>query len=538
MMASRTKVAGWILCLGPAVVLAACSLGSDDDAAEDDGASSGTVTATDTAGAPGTDDTTDSPSTSAAATPTTTDTPGSVTTPETTSAPDAPTSDIGVTAERGPISFAAHVEPIVERTCANCHTGDGPGTPHLPLDTAGRVASVGSDLVGAVEAGFMPPWPAGGDSPEYEHDWSLTADEMAVLMEWDAAGTPLDVPDDTLIEPIGGPGLRIDDPDRSIPSRGSYDGETGQPDEYRCFVYDLDLDESAHLTALDFRPQQTRVVHHAVGFLVDGSARAELDAIDGADGQGGWTCFGFSPAAGAELVYAWAPGQAANRYPEGTGLRVDDDDFFVIQTHYHFGVDAPADQSTFQVDLVLDSDQEAESMTSVETSVFVAPAEIPCSTDESGPLCDRDAAVAAAVDKYGAVGAIANGILAQCGQRVGDFADMTDGIASSSCDIPVGVAGTIIGIFGHQHEIGSKVRITLNPDTDDEQVLLDIPDWDFDWQLVYEPVEDIVVERSDTLRLECEWDRSRRDPALEPAYVIWADGTNDEMCFASITTYE
>ena len=184
---------------------------------------------------------------------------------------------------------------------------------------------------------------------------------------------------------------------------------------------------------------------------------------------------------------------------------------------------------------MLDSD--ADGMAAIDVSTYLGPAEIPCTNDESGPLCDRDAAVADAVEKYGTAGFFANGILAICGQSPEDFADMTDGIASSTCDQSVQGTGSIIGIFGHQHELGSKFRMILNPDTPDERVLLDIPRWDFDWQLIYEPVDDIRLERGDVIRMECEWDRSLRDPELEPAYVIWSDGTDDEMCFASITTH-
>ena len=113
---------------------------------------------------------------------------------------------------------------------------------------------------------------------------------------------------------------------------------------------------------------------------------------------------------------------------------------------------------------------------------------------------------------------------------------MAGGIASSSCTIPIREFGEIVSVFGHQHEIGKAIRMTLNPGRDDALILLDIPDWDFDWQYNYYPVESILVRPGDTMLIECVWDRSRRAADLEPAYVLWADGTNDEMCFATIST--
>ncbi len=100
----------------------------------------------------------------------------------------------------------------------------------------------------------------------------------------------------------------------------------------------------------------------------------------------------------------------------------------------------------------------------------------------------------------------------------------------------VGAVGEVVSVLGHQHEIGAWFRMTVNPGKPDERVLLDIPKWDFDWQYNYIPAQPIVIDADDLIRIECGWNRAFRDPRLEPAYVLWADGTDDEMCFATITT--
>jgi hypothetical protein len=74
--------------------------------------------------------------------------------------------------------------------------------------------------------------------------------------------------------------------------------------------------------------------------------------------------------------------------------------------------------------------------------------------------------------------------------------------------------------------------MTLNKGTPEELVLLDIPVWNFAWQLNYQPVEPIAVTADDTITVECSWDRSLRyDP--DPRYIFFADGTEDEMCFST-----
>ena len=446
--------------------------------------------------------------------------------PEATDVPDSDSTTGGAGA--GPVSFASNVQPIITETCASCHTGDGPGTQHVRFDTAQDVADADISLV--IETKFMPPWPAGDASVDFERDWSLTDEEIAGILDWHAAGSPLDVAADTPIVPANGV-IGIDDPDVTALASGSYDGSPETEDIYRCFVYDPEVEERSFASKMEFIPDQTEVVHHAVGFLLSAEDRAEVDEIDGADGNGGWTCFGFSPGRSAQLIFTWAPGTDPTEFPEGSGLEVQPGDFFVMQTHFHYDIDAPGDRSTFAIEW-----SDAEDPVAIELNTYLAPAEIPCRGDETGPLCDRDAARAKAVEAYGPAGVLADALLAVCGKTVDDFAGMTDGIASASCDSRVGSPGTIVSVFGHEHELGKSFRLTINPDTPDEVVLLDIPDWDFDWQLIYEPVDDIRLERGDTIRVECVWDRSRRDPALEPAYVLWADGTDDEMCFSTIVT--
>ncbi len=98
--------------------------------------------------------------------------------------------------------------------------------------------------------------------------------------------------------------------------------------------------------------------------------------------------------------------------------------------------------------------------------------------------------------------------------------------------------GQIMSVLGHMHELGSSFRMTLNPGTPDEKILLDIPKWDFNWQLNYAPVDNIVLKRGDVIRVECSWDRDLVKPANKNRYVTWAEGTEDEMCFSTIVTRE
>ena len=49
-------------------------------------------------------------------------------------------------------------------------------------------------------------------------------------------------------------------------------------------------------------------------------------------------------------------------------------------------------------------------------------------------------------------------------------------------------------------------------------------------------IDAIVIERGDVIRVECSWDRSLIDDGTEPRYVMWAEGTEDEMCYSTVAT--
>ena len=430
--------------------------------------------------------------------------------------------------------FATSIQPIFADRCASCHSPGGPGTAHWTLGTAGDIVANHENIAALLANGAMPPWPAGGESPAFREDRSLRDDQLQAILDWSEAGAPLDVDAGSEISPLH-PVVGLSAPDRTVTAAEPYAGSTAVTDDYRCQIFDPELPDGGWITSYEFIPDAEAVVHHAIGYLVPASTREAATALDGADGKPGWQCYGSSGLGNDDIFLGWAPGQLPAALPAGTGLWVEPGAFIVVQIHYHYETEAPPDQSALAL-VTTDADSDLDPVT---VSEYIAPAEIPCSTDESGPLCDRDTAMAAAVERYGPEGVLADRLLGLCGQTVDDFAAMTDGIASASCDIPagfVGGTGEIISVLGHEHEIGSWFKMTLNPGQPDEKVLLDIPDWDFDWQYNYAPVESIVIDASDIVRIECGWDRSRRDPALEPAYVLWADGTNDEMCFATITT--
>ncbi|MEZ5382622.1 MAG: YceI family protein [Microthrixaceae bacterium] len=444
-------------------------------------------------------------------------------------------------------SFAKEVQPILESSCASCHQAGEAGAPFWELERASDATRVADGLALATKSGYMPPFLATDRGVALDHDPRLSDDEIATIGEWAAAGAQLDVPKDSRIDSTGDP-LATIDADITLTADAPYQGSTKLTNDYRCLLMDPDVTEPSVVTGYEFVPDQTEFVHHALVYRLRADQREKVDEADADDPGTGYGCFGGiapdevvpSPTGDSgttELITAWAPGQGATSYPEGSGLRMEPGEFFVVQVHYHYVHAAPPDRSELRLEF---GDGAAGDYDNVRATTYLAPAEIPCRVEEDGPLCDRRAAMVDLNDRFGSSGpTIANSLNYLCGTTPELLANVDeDGKSFSSCDHYAAGTGEVVAIFGHMHELGETFTMTLNPDTADEQVLLDIDRWDFNWQLSYEPEAQVMVYPGDIIRVECSWDRDLINPASPNRWVSWAEGTEDEMCYSTLTTRE
>ena len=111
---------------------------------------------------------------------------------------------------------------------------------------------------------------------------------------------------------------------------------------------------------------------------------------------------------------------------------------------------------------------------------------------------------------------------------------------TQTCDHEVEEPVTVYAGFGHMHMLGRSLKVELNPGTPEAQVLLDVPQFDFDNQRMVKLPSPVEVDAGDTLRVTCTHDAGLRQQVpqlskLPPRYVVWGDGTGDEMCIGIMT---
>jgi len=436
-----------------------------------------------------------------------------------------------------PGDFAASVMPILAGNCASCHNAGGVGASTWALDSAGDAAQVAEGIAVVTGSAYMPPWPASDLSVAFHDSWKLSQSELDTLAGWSASGGAIDVPADT---PIVAPASSINSIEHDVEMTASapYAGTEQTLDDYRCQIFDPQFTSPSWIVGMEFTPDQVSVVHHSVDYHASASTRAAAEAADAADPGAGWTCYGLTGIGGRndqpEQIMAWAPGQQPEVLSPGTGILFQPGDFVIAQIHRHYEHKFPLDQSQLSFDVASPEQLAAAGgeLAPISHHVLIAPAEIPCTPDQSGPMCDRDNVLARLAREFGDSSG-PDQILKNCGKTLAETAVLVDGVARGSCDTQVPGAAEIVSVFGHMHEFGETFRMTLNPGRPDEQILLDIPNWSFDWQFNFELETPVSIKKGDLVRIECSWNRALVQQT-EPAYVTWSDGTKDEMCYSVV----
>ena len=447
-------------------------------------------------------------------------------------------------------TYNRDVAPILDAKCASCHRLGGVAPFSLTTGAAAKAHAAG--IVAMTKAGLMPPWMPGPDSAPYvgQSLRRLTPSEIDTLSRWAAAGAPLGPASQRRSKPVTGAGLSGPGTTVTLAPPRPYlpHAAGGALDDYHCFLLDPKLAAPAFVTGALIRPQRPGIVHHVILYEAVGAQVAAADRLNAASGGKGWTCFG-GPNLPLDLsgsdallrlgspqwVAAWVPGHVTNSLPAGLGVRLDRGAKSVMQVHYNLIRAAQPDRSQ----VVLKLRPATAPLQPLETMLVPAPVELPCPAGATGPLCSRAAALADETAKYGAGPAsLPDALLRLCGKTLADYpADVGAATAvRTSCARAVDRPLTIYGVAGHMHLRGRDVSLVLDPGTPKQRVLLHIPRWDFHWQDAYYLQHPVKVGPGDTLQLSCSFDNSAGaqpvvgDAQLPPRYVLWGEGTTDEMC--------
>jgi hypothetical protein len=409
------------------------------------------------------------------------------------------------------ITYYQHIKPIFDARCISCHSV-GEIAP-FAFDTYEGAHAYRGVLANAAANQRMPPWFAAPGHQSYRNDPSLSLEQTLAIVDWanrggregDPAspGSPLE----SIAQQLSSVDANLEMVEPFTPSQA--------PDEYRCFVLDWDQEHTTFVTAFDATPGDLSIVHHMAAFLYRPDTLygegifdilAEWEAAH--DGPG-YPCFG-GPSGGDDVqlpiqqLAQWVPGMGAIIFPAGTGIEVPPDSKVVLQIHYNLeDATVGADLSSVQLSL-------SDSVSSRGAFAPWLDATWPLG-EMLIPAGDESATYSITASPYGLF----------------DFL-IPDMDLSAGFDIH--------SLLVHMHRLGQTATVGVKRADGSEETLLEVVDYDFDWQLVYELAEPVSFGPDDELSVSCTWDNSaaNQEDGQAPMNVNWGEGSSDEMCVANI----
>ena len=194
-----------------------------------------------------------------------------------------------------------------------------------------------------------------------------------------------------------------------------------------------------------------------------------------------------------------------------------------MQVHYNLLAGSGPDRSAALLRLARPSAR----LTPLGTMLLPAPVELPCRPGHTdNALCDRTTSIADVVRRFGAVGQTDNWLNVLCGEQ--------RSTETTTCTRTIREPTTVRAVAGHMHLLGRSIRIQVDPGTPHARTILDIPVWDFDNQAARR-IKPVSLQPGDTVKVTCKHVQWLRDqlPAFHgqpDRYVVWGEGTTDEMC--------
>lgn len=218
------------------------------------------------------------------------------------------------------VSYARDVAPVLEAKCVRCHRDDGVAP--FAFEDYGDASGWAPMMREVILTRRMPPWHADPAFGRFANDRSLTAAEQRALVAWVEAGAPRGEGDDPLAKNERGKPAEwpLGPPDLVVSLQEDIEIPAQGAFDYRYFRVPSGFTEDTWIRATDVQPGNRRAVHHALVFLEYPPELRDLQR----DMQGGLEGF----------FAGYVPGQAPVPFPEGTGKFVPKGSNFVFQMHY------------------------------------------------------------------------------------------------------------------------------------------------------------------------------------------------------------
>ena len=211
-------------------------------------------------------------------------------------------------------SFYRDVLPILQNRCQECHR-PGEMAP-MPFTTYGETRPWAKAIRDAVRSRKMPPWFADPCCGKFSNDRSLSAAEIDTLAAWAESGAAKGDPRDAPPPRSWPTGWNLPSADAIVGMPRAFDVPAEGPVEYQYFIVPTGFREDRWVQAVEARPGNRAVVHHAVVYIREPGST--------------WT---HGPTK-ADILTVYAPGSSPEVWPAGMAKLIKAGSDLVFEIHY------------------------------------------------------------------------------------------------------------------------------------------------------------------------------------------------------------
>lgn len=376
-----------------------------------------------------------------------------------------------------PVTFNRDIAPILFANCAICHRPgeSGPFSLLTYHDAVKHSVQIGN----VTSQGIMPPWKPAVGFGRFREERHLSDRQIALINEWIKAGTPEGPASDLPPIPQFSSEWQLGKPDLVLEMPEEFTVAAAGDDLHQHFVIPTGLTKDRLIEAVEFRPGNSSVVHHA-GFYLDVSGAArKLDTADPDVGYGG--------GAGPQFysygkLRTWTPGTRPQRFPDGYGQLIRKDTDIMMEIHYQRTGKVEADRSKIGIYFAPSKTKQVV----LEFQVMDTNLEIPVGNPRFH-------------------------------QHV-------------SYTLPV--ATTLLDVSPHLHSLGREVKAEAQLPDGTVKPLIWVADWDVNWQGQYVFLEPVRLPAGTKIECDYYFDNTSgnpRNPNDPPLAVSWGERSKDEM---------
>jgi hypothetical protein len=413
-----------------------------------------------------------------------------------------------------PPTFAKDVAPILYGSCVGCHR-PGEVAP-MSLISYEDVRPWAKAIRSKVVSREMPPWGADPHYGTFKDDRSLNAAQIATIVAWADGGAPRGrdtdlprLPSFTAGWSHGEPDVVIDMPvEFAIPA----EGEVPVIDFFTKAPFTQDV----YVKALEVREGTAGVIHHAGVYVIDKlpeGARLVNGRIIGADGKEMSRnqvarANGGTSTQEIQKLLSFVPGRGYEEYQGDAGQLIKAGSYIDFYMHYTPNGAPAKDRS--RLGLYFAKPGQTVGHQIYHSFGAAGPTAYVVEGKEYTPQ-RRGEGIEGSVNL----------------PNIPPYAENFKVVSVHTITEPV----TLYGMTPHLHLRGKSMKYTLTRPDGTEEILLDVPKYDFNWQLYYELQTPKKIPAGSKVTVVTLFDNSpknRYNPAPEKE-VYWSEQSWDEM---------